>query len=119
MGSTELLSSEELPTNEDEPTNLADFHAMEELSETAEMTDLAYGMSPEDFSKLKVAERDTILFALLRELTASQRALEMKIAEYEQKAREMMSPAGVEEMKKRFFDALGMGGGNGMFGGLF
>ena len=91
-----------------------------EMSETAVLTQTANEISLTDFAKMKVADRDVLLFALLREVTASQLALELKLMEYEQKARDLMSPEGVEEIKQKVFEALGFGGnGGGMFGGMF
>jgi len=91
-----------------------------EIGEAAAITQMAYSLSFDDFEKMKVAQRDVLMFALVRELTASQKALEMKIAELEQKARDLMSPEGIEEAKKKIFEAIGFGGdGGSMFGGMF
>jgi len=109
-----IVSSEVNEDTTEDPTADADRQEQEAL------TQMAYTLSFGDFEKMKVAQRDVLLFALIRELAASQQVLEMKIAEYEQKARDLMSPEGLEEVKKKIFDTLGFGGGaGGMFGGMF
>jgi hypothetical protein len=90
-----------------------------EIGAAATITDMAYTMTFDDFEKLKVAQRDVLLFALVRELAASQKVLEQKVLEFEQKARDLMSPEGIEEAKKKIFEAIGFGGDGGMFGGMF
>jgi len=90
--------------------------AINDVSETAELTEKAYSMTLAEFQALKVVDRDTVLFALLREQCASMQALETRIDGWEQKVRDMMSPEGVEEMKKKVMDAIG--GGN-LLGGMF
>jgi hypothetical protein len=84
------------------------------------LVEQAFTLSLDEFTKLKVAERDTIIFAMLRQQAAGMQVLQMKIAEYEQKARDLMSPESMETVKAKVFEAFGFGGsGNGMFGGMF
>lgn len=87
------------------------------IDENAELVIRAFQMTPSEFQALKVAERDAIMFVLIREQAASLKCLEMKIEEYEAKARALMTPEGMEEAKKKVMDAMGFGGG--MFGGMF
>lgn len=89
------------------------------MAEADTLVELAFSMSLDEFTRLKVADRDTILFALMRQQAGSMKALEMKVLDLEQRARDLMSPEGLEQAKKKVFEALGLGGDMGMFGGLF
>jgi hypothetical protein len=78
---------------------------------------LAHELTVEQFQALKVADRDAVLFALLREVAESQRALEMRLDLYEAKLKELGSPQGMQELTQKF---LGSGGGIlGSLGGMF
>lgn len=113
-----MEETKELETQENEEV---DAEELEQLAESDLLVEEAFGLSLDEFTRMKAADRETILFALLRQQAGSMKVLEMKIDEYEQKVRDLMSPEGMEEAKKKFFEMLGFGGqgGGGMFGGMF
>jgi hypothetical protein len=79
--------------------------------------DAAYSLSPEQFLALKVAERDLCLFLLLREVGGTLRSMELRFNELEEKAKELGTPEGVQELMSKFLGGMG-GGGLGGFGSL-
>jgi len=96
------------PTEDDDAVNEA-----EVLSRIGALTEAAYTMDPDKFTALKVADRDLVLFLMLREMAATVRRLDMRVDEFEEKAKGMFSPEGIQELTEKFL------GGGGMFGGLF
>lgn len=99
-----------IPATEEEIANT------EVNDEESQLLAAAYELPLDDFRAMKVADRDTLLFALLREQVATIRMLNLRIDEYEAKAKEMATPEGIQELMNKF---LGGGMPGGLMGGLF
>lgn len=106
-------------TSEIEATETVTVSDYEEFSRLQEMTDEAYALTPEEFMRLKVADRDVILFLLMRELAGTVRSLAMKVDEYEAKAKELATPEGISEVVNKFLGSGNMGGMGGLMGAMF
>lgn len=78
------------------------------------MTDAAYAMSAEDFNTLKAADKMLTLFLLLRDQAAEIRALGFKVGEYEEKAKELATPEGLQRAMASFMGASNGKGSAGM-----
>jgi hypothetical protein len=72
-------------------------------------------LSPVDFGRLSAKDRDVALFVMLRTQAGQLQLLTDKVAEYERKGAELMSPEGMNELTSKFLG--GMGGG--LMKGLF
>lgn len=90
----------------------AEVLAPEQNSELAAQLVAAYSMSGAEFVALKAAERELVLFLLLRELSATVNGLEGRLNLLEDKARVLASPEGMQQVLSMF---LG-GGGNASMG---
>lgn len=75
----------------------------------------AFSLSPEEFGRMKAADRETLMFLLLRDQVARFRSLEFRLNEYEEKARAMATPEG---MQKVMGAVMGGMGGKGLLGSL-
>jgi hypothetical protein len=91
---------------------------LDQLSRDGALTETAYSLTSEQFAALKVADRDTAIFLLVREMAASIKSLEMRIDEYEAKAKELATPEGIAQITDKFLGGMG-GGMGGMLGGMF
>jgi len=87
----------------------------EEMQVISDLTEEAYSLSPQDFAAKKVVERDLVLFLLLRDMAGEMRALKFKVEEYEQKAKELGTPEGIQALTDKFLGGSGFGGMLGMF----
>lgn len=87
-----------------------------ELSEFDKQLAVAFDLTPEQFTSLKVAERDLAIFLLLREIAGTLRSMELRLNSYEEKAQSLASPEGLQKVMDMF-----MGGGKGLGGmmGMF
>lgn len=106
----------EIEAQETVTDSVADY---EEFSRIQSLTDDVYAMSPEEFVRLKVADRDVALFLLVRELSGTVRALAMKVDEYEEKAKGLATPEGISKVLNEFLGSGNMGGMGGLMGAMF
>jgi len=77
----------------------------------------AFSLTPEAFLALKVGVRDVTIFLLLREIAATVSSLEARINEYEEKAKELGTPEGMQSLMDRFLGGSS-GGISSLMGGF-
>jgi hypothetical protein len=89
-----------------------------DVDEIGELTARAYELTLGEFEAMNAKQRETILFALLREQAATIRSLDMRVDLYEAKFKELATPEGMQELTNKFLGGMGGGGMGNLLKGM-